>query len=439
MNTKELIYQHFLLPFEKEGRRNIGVELEFPLLNLEKAPVQSNVTSGLMQHLCKCGFKPEECDRQGLPVFISNKQGDVLSFDNSFNNFEFSMEKDENLFAVSKRFYGYYNMVQEYLKEYNHTLCGMGINPYKKYITTNYVDIDVYSMVREYLSGFNSDTFHNYPDFPAYLSSIQTHLDVKLSDLPRAYTLYARLDFVRALLFSNSLPFEDEKGFEHTICFRDYLWERSGFGALADNTGKINDRFDTLDDILESFLRKSMFNRIRNGKYEHFAPQTIKEYFEKNENEKDIETYLSFKNVEITRRGTLEVRSDCAQPVRDAFAPAAFNLGILHSMKEAETKLDEFFVTNQIHKNNATLRDDVIYHNLLPAPEKSVIQLLSDLVTIAYDALKNRNKEEEHLLESLFERAKNVSCPALVTKHRLMEGESIENIIKDYSSILSVS
>ena len=435
MNKRELIYQQFLQPFEKEGRKNIGVELEFPLLNLDKAPVCAKVTSGLMFYLCANGFKAEECDGEDLPVFVSNEQGDVLSFDNSFNNFEFSMEKSEDLYAVSKRFYDYFGMVQGYLTMNNHSLCGMGINPYKKYITKSQVDIEVYSMVREYLAGFHGGNFHEYPDFPAYLSSIQTHLDVPINELPRAFTLFARLDFVRALLFSNSLPFTQMDGFDDTICFRDYLWEKSGFGALADNVGKVNGAFKTLEDIIDSFLRKSMFYRIRGGKYDLFAPQTIGDYFENQDNFKDMETYLSFKNIEITKRGTLEVRSDCTQPVCDAFAPAAFNLGIFISLNEAEALMEGFFDAHNITKNNAILRDDVIYHNQLPSNKEAVIELLVSLVSLASNALIKRNKNEEILIKPLFQRAKTAICPALRTKHRLAQGESIEDIIKAYSTV----
>lgn len=434
MNTRDLIYEHFLRPFEKEGRKNIGVELEFPLLNLEKAPVNPAVTSGLMEFLCQNGFRPEEYDLHGLPVFVINQENDVLSFDNSFNNFEFSMEKSENLYEVSLRFYQYYGLVQNYLSQFNHTLCGMGINPFQKYIASSLVDFGVYKMVREYLSGFSGGRYHSYPNFPAYLSSIQTHLDVSAADLPRAFTLYARMDFIRAMLFSNSLPFSDLEGFEDTICFRDYLWEKSGFGALNDNTGKVNDCCTSMDDIIDSFMRKSMFNRIRNGKYEIFEPRQIQEYFADREHEKDLETYLSFKNIEITRRGTLEVRSDCAQPVRDAFAPAAFNLGILYSLEEAEERIHSFFTKHQINKNNATLRDDVIYHQILPAPKEAVKDFLLDLVFLAHKGLKTRGKQEELLIEPLFERAKTLLCPALVTKQRLQAGENMNSIILDYSS-----
>ena len=64
-------------------------------------------------------------------------------------------------------------------------------------------------MVDDFLKTYGKDT--KFPDFPAYLSSVQTHLDVDLQTLPTAYTYFAKLDFVRAILFSNSPDFEPAK------------------------------------------------------------------------------------------------------------------------------------------------------------------------------------------------------------------------------------
>ncbi|UKI36009.1 MAG: hypothetical protein L6V93_18635 [Clostridiales bacterium] len=40
---------------------------------------------------------------------------------------------------------------------------------------------------------------------------MQTHLDVDLQTLPTAYTYFAKLDFVRAILFSNSPDFDKKR------------------------------------------------------------------------------------------------------------------------------------------------------------------------------------------------------------------------------------
>ena len=205
MDARKLIYDTFLKPFEKRQYGNVGIELEFPLVNLNKEPVDEAVAKGMFDYFLAKGFKVE-LEEKGEMLFITNSDGDCLSFDNSYNNFEFAMNYSDDLCLIAERFYRLLNDVQAYFKCHNHTLVGIGSNPYKKYTQKSHVDFSTYNMVDSFLTSFGQNS--PYPDFPAFLSSAQTHLDLPLSDLPRMYSLYAKMDFVRALLFSNSPDFE---------------------------------------------------------------------------------------------------------------------------------------------------------------------------------------------------------------------------------------
>ena len=63
--------------------------------------------------------------------------------------------------------------------------------------------------------------------------------------------------------------------------------------------------------------------------------------------------------MEITRRGTLEVRSDCAQPFECEFTPPAFNTGILEMLGEANARMEKFVCNNNITLSNSKLRSIV--------------------------------------------------------------------------------
>ncbi len=437
MKINTLIRQAFLTPFTRPDRRYIGVELEFPLLNLAQAPVDRDTATTLMAHMMTKGFDTVQEMAEGHPVFIQNAAGDVLSFDNSYNNFEFSMAKDENLADIARRFYTYYAEVQAFLLPRRHKLCGLGTNPFQPFVKLDAVDIPIYGIIRAFLSAFSGGAYHTYPDFPAYLSSIQTHLDVPLAQLPRALTLYAALDFVRALLFSNSLPFPQASGFSETVCFRDYLWERSGFGSLSCNVGKPTGPFACEQDIIDAIARRSLFFRMREGRYERIQPQTLADYFATEGQAEDLDCYLSFQTVEVTRRGTLEIRSDCAQPVREAFVPAAFNLGILQAVPEAEALLSAFFTDHGIPETpdrNRILRDRVVYQYQLPAAREAVRRLLLDLVALAEHGLKSRGMGEEALLQPLYTRAEQITCPAREMRRQLARGADLTDIIQQYSA-----
>ncbi len=438
MNARQLVETTFLSRFFQEGRNFTGVELEFPLLALDRGSVHDSVIAGLPAFLLENGFSVGETDINGNAAFLVNADDDCLSFDNSYNNFEFAMAKSENLLEVAKRFYGLFRLVQSYLLPLGHTLSGLGTNPHHSKAETKPVDYPIYRTLREYLSEFSGGYFHRFTDFPAWLSSVQTHLDVDAATLPRALTLFASMDFVRGLLFSNSLPFPDVTTHPETLCFRDYLWEHSGFGYLADNTGPLCGTFQTLDDITDMICKKSMFLKYREGVYEIMRPVELEAYFNSQGLPEDMGGYLSFKNMEITRRGTLEVRSDCAQPVGSAFAPPAFNLGILHGLSEAEELMNRFFALlpsdyRDAPKRNLLLRRMAIHGEPLPVNPAYSKMLLMNLVSLAETKLKERGLGEEELLKPLAQRAAELSCPAKVMKDRLSRGEDLLSIIKNYA------
>lgn len=395
-SPREIIYNRFIKPFAGKKSCNVGVELEFPLINNNGGDVDTRFVASIMDFIGEKGFSCVLYGTGGEKLFMENAAGDCLSFDNSYNNFEFSMMYGDNLCDIKRRFDSYYEMVQEYLAQENHTLADRGTNPNYANISVNHTPFATYNMVQEYLHKFPGT--HGYNDFPAFMSSVQTHLDISEEQIPGAYTLFCRMDFVRALLFGNSPDFEG-RGWR---IFRDYLWEQSGFGNCPEITGSIDRSFESIDDVIDFYLEKGMFNRIRGGRYEVFAPVPVKEYFGDSSygaKEEDIECYLSFRNVELTCRGTLEVRSDCAQRKGRFFMPPAFNLGILNNMKKAEAALDSFFVNCGIDKTNSQLRalaarcrEEEI------APRYMLDELCAQLLDIARESLVNRGKGEEALL-----------------------------------------
>ncbi len=398
MRAYDIIYNRFLKPFEKKlTAGKIGVELEFPLVSANGGNIDRDYAASIMDYFAETGYKVVLRGTGDEALFVENEAGDCLSFDNSYNNFEFSLNCSDDLTELESRFREYLRKVQDFFQKRNMTLVGRGTNPNQPNIDVFHVPFSTYDMVSEYLHGFKAE--HNLPDFPAFLSSVQTHLDVSLDRLPAAYTLFARLDFLRAMLFANS---PDWNG-EGRRLYRDYLWEKSAFGHCPNITGKVDESFETPDDIVRYFLKKGMFNRVRDGKYQTFEPVNIREYFENpayGAQPQDIECYLSFKSVEVTCRGTLEVRGDCAQPFETAFAPPAFNLGVLCGMDAAAARTEEFFNENNVTMSNSKLRD-IICDGLDPeliAPIAQLESFKNDVWALAGDALAARGKGEERLL-----------------------------------------
>ncbi len=393
----DIVYDKFFRPFEgKTTAGRIGAELEFPLVKIGGGDIDPAYAAGITEHFLARGWRVALRGVGGEPLFIENGAGDCLSFDNSYNNFEFSLNHSDSLTDLEARFREYLGPVQEYFRAGGIELRGRGTNPNMPGLSVFHVPFATYNMVQAYLR-----TGGENPDFPAFLSSVQTHLDVALTDLPAAYTLFARLDFLRAMLFANSPDWEG-RGWR---LFRDHLWESSAFGLCPNITGKVDGEFEDVESLADYFLQKGLFNRIRDGKYEIFPPVSIKEYFENpahGARPEDIDCYLSFKSVELTCRGTLEVRGDCAQPFDRAFGPSAFNLGVLCARDGAKKLTDEFFRRNGITASNTELRNIVCEGRDLEliAPLPELERFRDDMTNLARDALAKRGKGEEKLLKT---------------------------------------
>ena len=130
----------------------------------------------------------------------------------------------------------------------------------------------------------------------------------------------------------------------------------------------------------------------------------VLEYFLREDaHEEDIECYLSFCNVELTSRGTLEVRSDCAQKKGRFFMPPAFNLGIISNAEEATKALDAFIQNCNITKSNSKLRslvNECCEEEI--APRYILDEFCAEMLDIAREGLINRGKGEEMLLENMW-------------------------------------
>ncbi len=372
--VRKLIFNKYIKPFyDKYDSGDIGfvgVELEFPLINLSKKPVSTEITNLLMNHIIlqDWGFSISCSDDNGNICELKRTLptgNEFIGFDNSYNNLEFSMAKEHTVNEISERFYNYLSNILDFLAQFDYTISGIGSNQYMQYIEDSPVEMEPYKTIRSFLTENCNDIY-----FPAYISSAQTHIDVEPEYLADAFNLFSRLDFVRAILFSNSPPLYNMPiEMKDYICCRDYLWENSRFGYNPESVGKNDFYAKDYDDIIDNYMQRSIFMRIRqdeNGmeNYEHINPIPLYKYFsdsEFNAIPEDISTFLSFKNVELTFRGTLEIRSDCAQPLENVFAPARFNFGLSNNLQAACQLCDDFWDTHNLHTvSNSTLRNQII-------------------------------------------------------------------------------
>ena len=152
----------------------------------------------------------------------------------------------------------------------------------------------------------------------------------------------------------------------------------------------------------------------------------------------DVAWLRPFKFEDLTQRGTIEFRSVCEQPVRDAFAPAAFHAGLAECVDEladllaADTSLYGHGYAAAELRGIMARRE---WPSFIDRP--ALVAQLHRILDLSARGLARRGFGEEPFLAPLRRRADTLTNPALEQLDRLARGESIESIAEDYGALSS--
>ena len=452
------LYDEFIQPTNQK-KDFIGVEIEIPIINLDKKAVDFDLVHEITHKFQNqySDFKTEGIDYEGNVFALKNpKTDDIVCYDCSYNNIEFAMGREEELFAINDRFCDYYSFVKESFEEHNHTLTGMGINPYRKYNENIPIPSERYLMLYHHLKSFKNYKdipmhFHRFPEYGMFSSASQVQLDIYRDDLVKTINVFSKIEPIKALLFSNSVLFGQN---DNITCFRDALWEYSTHGVNPHNIGMYDVDFKDLND-LQSYLESlNIYCVMRDGAYINFPSMNLLDYFSRDYVKGEIYCNGEYRNIEIkpcisdikylrpfkfinlTFRGTVEFRSICTQPIRDSMSVAAFHLGL-------KGKLDEL--------DDIIANDTAIYHKGYTAGElrklliqdeipqifnkKELCALSKEIVDLAKQGLEERGIGEEVFLNPLYGRIKKHTNPGKIIIDSIKNNVKIEKLIDDYGRL----
>ncbi|HFU4519376.1 TPA: gamma-glutamylcysteine synthetase, partial [Streptococcus suis] len=289
----------------------------------------------------------------------------------------------------------------------------IGINPHWKHNDHRPVEIGRYKMLMNYLKLSEMyEGMHKYTDYAGFICGNQVQFDVSQSNFLNIINAFNKIEAVKAFLFANS---KFEMLADQTIS-RDYFWEKSMHGLLEDNVGIYPTDFQSLSDFINYKKESAIFYAVRNSNYYYFRPIALKDYLnemeivaysEKGEMIKllpqleDLNTHRSYHYQELTRRGTVEFRSICAQPFDRTFTPIAFHLGLLTNLKEFENILEktDFFIN--FGRNYKNLRKMFSKQYLSEFEFLQIQKFAEELFNCAYSGLEKRKFGEEKFLEPL--------------------------------------
>lgn len=455
--VKKLMYGQFIEPTKLKRDVFAGVELELPIINLDKKAVDFKLVHELnVKFKNYYNFKIKDRDENGMICAIEDPvTGDILNYDCSYNNLEISFGKEKNLYRVKERFEEYYKFIQDVLNKENHTLTGFGVNPYRKHNKLLPIPNGKYRMLYHHLCSYqrydDEMSFHDMPEFGMFTSAAQTHIDVNFDDLIPAISAFSKLEPIKAILFSNSVLNGENM---ELACSRDMLWEDSMHGYNKKNIGMFDTLPQSIEELLEYLLSTSAYCTEQKGKYINFQPTAVTEFFKREKingeyfeggkyhkitfkpAKEDFNYFRPFKFVDLTFRGTIEFRSVCCQPVNETMTVHAFHLGLINQIDKINQILNDDTILFNKHYSLTELRK-IFVKSYLPefVEKKKLKKLLIRILDLASESLKKRGKKEEELLKPLYKRAKSLENPAQRLIKHLNSGGKIEELIYEYRKL----
>lgn len=414
----ELLKKRYLKNIKENPDLFIGIELEFPIVNLEGKATDSEVVKDLFRYLPSVlGFTIEKVDDFGNPIqLLDLVSQDTILFEVAYTTIEFAFGKAESIQEVEERFNFYMATIQNKLGEANHAIVGCGLHPNWDKNENCPVAFPRYQMLMDYLNLSRSKTsrgLHDFPEYGAFICGSQVQLDVSRSNYLRVINAFTQIEAAKAYLFANS---EFSGADWDTKISRDIFWEESMHGIYPENIGVNARLFKDEDDFLDYLNHSAIFTAERDGETYYFYPIRAKDYLGTTEihafaldgeeillypQEKDFETHRSYQYQDLTTRGTIEFRSVCAQPLDRTFTSAAFHLGLLVHLDKLEAYLRTapFFTT--AGRDYKSLRRQFSKKKLTYQEEAAILEFSKDLLTLVEEGLEKRDKQEMVYLEPL--------------------------------------
>lgn len=421
--AKELLKQRYYEPIKEQPELFVGIELEYPVVNLSGNATDVSLTKQLLVYLLdNFDFQADKYDSDNNPIQLIDKaSGDMILFEVSYNTIEFAFAKAERISEVEERLDTYLSIIQPYLQNHNHELQGWGVNPNWEKNDNRPVKSPRYEMLMDFLElskAKNNPFFHNYPEYGSFICGSQVQLDVSKISYLRVLNAFNQIEGPKAVLFANS----EFWGSDWDLAIsRDVFWENSMHGVFEENAGIFPRMFKNEDDYFSYLSETAIFTAKRAEETYYFEPIRAKDYLNKSAiqawsihgkevsikpSEDDFKTHRSYQFQDLTTRGTIEFRSVCTQPFSATFAPAAFHLGLLVNLERLENILKESPFFEAFDFDYPRIRRLFSKKDISDTDLKLIFPLTEALLVCAEDGLKSRGFGEEIYLAPLKEKLK---------------------------------
>ena len=416
----DLLKKRYLENIKEKPDLFIGIELEYPIVNLEGKATDIEIVKELFRYLSSVlKFIVEKVDDFGNPIqLLDPVSQDTILFEIAYTTIEFAFGRAKSIQEVEERFRAYIDLIQKKLGEANHAIVGSGIHPYWEKNENQPVAYARYQMLMNYLklsrTVLRSD-LHDYPQYGAFICGSQVQLDVSKSNYLRVINAFTQIEAAKAYLFANS---EFSGADWDTKISRDIFWEKSMHGIYPENVGVNARLFKDENDFFDYLDHSAIFTAERDGETYYFYPVQARDYLTTSEihafaldgeeillypQEEDFQTHRSYQYQDLTTRGTIEFRSVCTQPLDRTFASAAFHLGLLLNLDKLEAYLQKAPFLTTFGRDYKSLRRQFSKKRLTDEEETAIVEFSKGILLLAEEGLEKRGKQEMTYLQPLKE------------------------------------
>ena len=293
----KLLKEKYLSNMKEDSELFVGVELEFPIVEINGNKTNIEVTKNLFRTLANLlDFKVEKMDDDQNPIqLVHCSSKDRILFELSYNTIEFAFEKAHSIDEVAERFEAYLKIIQPILQEDHHEIQGHGIHPQWQKNDNSPVKIERYKMLMAFLA--MNDTgmkTHPYPSYGTFICGNQLQLDVRRDNYIRIINAFNKIEAAKAYLFSNS-EFSAEAW--DTKITRDIFWEESLHGYYKENVGIYPKDYQSEEEFFNNLASTAIFTATREDQSYYFKPIRVKDYLD----QKEITAYTADGNEKIIR------------------------------------------------------------------------------------------------------------------------------------------
>ena len=448
--SRELLRERYFSKLKATDELFVGIELEFPIVNLSAKAVVFSVVFELFSHIVdQLPFSIEKTDTFERPIqLVSDENEDRILFEVGYNTLEFAFDKAKTIQEVDDKFKQYLSVIQPFLKNHNHLLTGFGVNPFWHKNDNRPVASQRYEMLMAYLKlGRDTGVIQEERyQFGAFIQGSQVQLDVTPDTLMPTLNDFNAIEPAKAWLFANSYLWHTHL---ETLISRDIFWEESMHGVFDENVGVFTEYFEDQEQFLDYLEKTALFSSTSDDDIHYFNPIQADDYFNHDEisgfnlsgesniltpSPYDFNEHRSYQYQSLTTRGTVEFRSSCAQPIADTFTVAAFHLGLMVELPAFTELVKSHPFYEDYGRDYKQLRRRFAAQHLSDDEVNDVAMFAKDLLDLATSGLKKRGFGEAVYLSALYQRIALKQNPALVGLKLFESGKTLSEISEIFAN-----